>query len=157
MMSMPNANLHRIIQTPSYVVIESEFNHEARIIRMNATHNPANMVSWLGDATARWDGETLVVETKYFTPADPMRMAPFYMFFISPQAVVVERFTMLSNAEMSYEFTVNDPTYYTRAWTGENHLLRTDDLMFEYACHEGNYSLSGILQGARALEATKAK
>jgi hypothetical protein len=153
MMSMPNANLHRIIQTPGYIVIESEFNHEARIIRMNAAHNPANLFSWLGDSTGHWEGETLVVETKYFTPADPMRMAPFYLFFMSPKAVVVERFTMISDKEMSYVFTVDDPVYYTRTWTGENHLLRTHELLFEFACHEGNYSLSGILQGARVHEA----
>jgi hypothetical protein len=157
MMSMPNANLHRIVQTPSHIVIESEFNHEARIIRMNATHNAANLVSWLGDSTGRWEGGTLVVETKYFTPVDPMRMAPFYLFFISSQAVVIERFTMVSDAELSYVFTVDDPVYYTRTWTGENHLLRTNELAFEFACHEGNYSLSGILQGARAHEAAEAK
>jgi hypothetical protein len=157
MMSMPNANLHRIIQTPNFIVIESEFNHEARIVRMNANHNPANMISWLGDSTGRWEGETLVVETKYFTPVDPLRMAPFYLFFISSQAVVIERFAMVSDAELSYVFTVDDPVYYTRTWTGENHLLRTHELSFEYACHEGNYSLSGILQGARANEARKAK
>jgi hypothetical protein len=157
MLSMPNANLHRIIQSPGYIVIESEFNHDARIIRMNATHNPANVVSWLGDSTGRWEGETLVVETRHFTPVDPMRTAPFYLYFISAQGVVVERFTMLSDSEMRYVFTVEDPMYYTRKWTGENHLLRTHDLMFEFACHEGNYSLSGILQGARSQEAREAK
>ena len=157
MMSLPNSNLHQIVQTPSTIVIVSEFNHEARIVKMNATHVPANIVSWLGDSTGRWDGDTLVVETKYFTPNDPLRKGPIFEFFISPRAVVVERFTMISDNELSYVFYVDDPVYYTRPWTGENHFLRTHELMYEYACHEGNYSLEGILRGARAQDATDDK
>ena len=151
-MPMPANNLHQIIQTPTAIVIVSEFNHDARIIKIGAVHGPEKLTSWLGDSIGHWEGETLVVETRYFTPADSMRMAPFFMFFISPQAVVVERFKMISDKEISYEFTVEDPVYYTRRWAGENHFLRTDEQMFEFACHEGNYALVGVLQGARARD-----
>lgn len=93
------------------------------------------------------------MQTKYFTPSDSARIAgPLIGFLISPQATVVERFTRVSNDELNYVFTVDDPTYYTRPWTGETQLLRRNERLLEYACHEGNYSLTFILQGARVRE-----
>jgi hypothetical protein len=71
----------------------------------------------------------------------------------SPQTTVIERFTRVSDRELNYVFTISDPTYYTRAWTGETHLLRSKDRMFEVACHEGNYSMRNILEAARAQDA----
>jgi hypothetical protein len=99
-----------------------------------------------------WEGETLVVESKSFTPGSDMRGSPEYTFFVSPNATVTERFTRVSAAELVYEFSIDDPTYYTQVWRGETHLLRTDERIFEYACHEGNYGMTFLLQGARARE-----
>jgi hypothetical protein len=146
-------NLHQIVQTKDAVIFYSEVLHDARIIRLHSVHVPAAIKSWLGDSIGWWEGETLVVETKFFTPSDSARIAgPFIGFLISPQATVVERFTRVSEGELNYVFTVDDPMYYTRPWTGETHFLRSTEQMFEYSCHEGNYSLTYILQAARARE-----
>jgi hypothetical protein len=152
MISFPTDNLHQIVQTASVIVIASELNHEARIIRLNSKHTPATITSWQGDSIGWWDGTTLVVETKYFVAASEARFAPNIMFYVSPQATVTERFTMLSASEVKYVFTVDDPVHYTRPWTGEGHFVRSTDQMLEYACHEGNYSLEHILQGARVQD-----
>jgi hypothetical protein len=135
-------NLHQIIQTADVVIIHSEEFHDARIIRLNSTHRPPAIESWLGDSIGRWDGETLVVESKYFLASR----------FVSPQSTVVERFTRISANEIDYSFSVEDPSLYTRSWRGESHLLRSDERIYESACHEGNYSLINILQGARVRE-----
>jgi hypothetical protein len=156
MQAIVSLNLHEIIQTPDIVVIHSEWNRDARIIRMNAKHAPSTIVSWLGDSIGWWDKDTLVVETTYFTPTGHTRTSPLVLFFVSPQTVVTERFTRASNEELIYGFTVVDPTYYTAAWTGENHLNRAAGPILEYACHEGNYSLAGILRGARVQDAQDA-
>ena len=74
------------------------------------------------------------------------------VFFVSPQTIVIERFTRVSDHELKYVFTVSDPTLYTRPWTGETHLLRSSDRIFECACHEGNYSLRNELEAARAQD-----
>jgi len=91
-----------------------------------------------------------VVETKYFAPSSAVRLNARYVYFVSPETVVIERFTRVSDSELNYVFTVSDPSFYTRPWTGETHLLRSRDRMFEYACHEGNYSMRNILEAARA-------
>jgi hypothetical protein len=143
-------NLYQIVQTPVTTVIVSELFHDARIIRMNGTHSPAQISSWLGDSIGWWDKDTLVIETKYFAPSSAVRLNARYIFLVSPQTVVIERFQRVSAHELNYQFTVSDPTYYTRTWTGETHLLRTKDRMFEDACHEGNYSMRNILEAARA-------
>jgi hypothetical protein len=149
MRTLPMTNLHQIVQTRDRIVFSSEFLHEARIVRMNAAHNPAALKSWTGDSVGWWDQDTLVVETKHFAPGSEVRGSPQYVFLISPQATVLERFTLVSEDELLYEFTVDDPTYYTSVWKGLTHFLRNDERMFEYACHEGNYSLTHILQSAR--------
>jgi hypothetical protein len=76
-----------------------------------------------------------------------------YLLLVSPKTIVIERFTLVSDQELNYVFSVSDPTYYTRSWTGETHLLRSKDRMFEVACHEGNYSMRNILEAARAHDA----
>ena len=156
MQSIVSLNLHQIVQTPDTIVIQSEWNRDARFIRMNAQHAPAAITSWLGDSIGWWDGDTLVVETRYFAPSSHTRASALVLFFVSPQTVVTERFTLVSSQELEYVFTVVDETYYTSAWKGETHLRRAAGPIFEYACHEGNYSLTGILQGARAVEARQA-
>lgn len=153
MLSVPTLNLHQIVQTPAAVLIQSEWNRDARIVRMNARHNPATMTSWLGDSVGRWDGDTLVVETRYFSAASRLRFTVNIYFLVSPATVVVERFTRTADHELSYEFTVTDPTWYTTTWKGRNHLRRSRETIFEFACHEGNYALRFVLQGMREREA----
>lgn len=148
----PGTNLHQIVQTEDFVIFIAEWVNEARIIRLRSTHVPAAVTSWSGDAIAWWEGDTLVVETKYFTTSDTGRVASGVNFKVSPRTTVIERITRVSRDELNYVFTVEDPTYYTRPWRGETHFMRTDDRMFEYACHEGNTSLTYILQGARVRD-----
>jgi len=148
-----DGNIYQFVQTPATTVIVSEFIHDARIVRMNGAHSPAAITSWLGDAVGWWKNDTLVVETKYFAPNSSVRLNARYVFFVSPETTVIERFTRVSDHELNYKFTVSDPTYYTRPWTGESHLLRSNTRMFEDACHEGNYSLQNVLEAARAKDA----
>ena len=151
----PGTNLRQIVQTKDAVVIVSEVMHFARIVRLNARHAPAAVTSWSGDSIGWWEGDTLVVETRYFTPSDIGRVAgppPGITFLVSPGATVTERITRVSDDELNYVFTVDDPAHYTRPWTGETHFMRTDDRLFEYACHEANYSMRFILQGGRARD-----
>jgi hypothetical protein len=149
---VPAADLRQIVQTPNSIVIASEELHEARVIRMNAKHTPAAVVSWLGDSVGWWEGETLVIETKYFAPTSGTRGGPSGVFFVGPDTTVTERITRVSPDELSYVFTVQDPTYYTQPWKGETRFGRSDERMLEYACHEGNYSLPFALMSARALD-----
>jgi hypothetical protein len=148
-----DGNIYQFVQTPATTVIVSEFVHDARMIRMNGTHSPEAITSWLGDSVGWWEKDTLVIETKYFAPSSAVRLNARYVYLVSPQTVVIERFTRASDHELNYVFTVSDPTYYTRSWTGETHLLRSNARMFEYACHEGNYSLQNVLEAARAQDA----
>ena len=152
----PEGNFYQFVQTPGTTVIMSEVGHDARIVRMNSTHSPAAITSWLGDSIGWWEKDTLVVETKYFAPNSAVRMNSRYLFLVSPQTTVIERFTRVSEHELNYVFIVTDPTYYTRSWTGETHLLRSKDRMFECACHEGNYSMRNILEAARIRDAEEA-
>jgi hypothetical protein len=146
-----DGNMYQFVQTPATTVIVSELIHDARMIRMNGTHSPPALTSWLGDSIGWWEQDTLVVETKYFSPSSAVRMrGRNNVFLVSPQAIVIERFTRVSDGELNYVFTVSDPTYYTRPWTGETHLLRSTKRMFEFACHEGNYSMRDMLEAARA-------
>jgi hypothetical protein len=139
-------NLKRIIQTPEYVMILVVMNHDARIIRMNAEHEPPEVRRWLGDSIGWWEGETLVVDTTNFTD-DPG------LFLASRNLHVVERFRRIDESTLHYSFTVEDPTVWTEPWSGEYPWPATADRVFEYACHEGNYALGNILRGARLLEA----
>ncbi len=151
----PGTNLRQIVQTHDAVVIVAEVLQSLRIVRLNGAHAPAAVTSWSGDSIGWWEGDTLVVETKYFTPSDTGRIAgpqPGIAFQVSPATTVMERITRVSDEELNYVFTVDGPSYYTRPWTRETHLMRTDEHMLEYACHEGNYSLRFILQGGRARD-----
>jgi hypothetical protein len=153
MLSIPVGNLHQIVQTADAIVLFAEPMHDARIIRMHARHAHPAITSWLGDSIGWWEGDTLVVETKFFTPSDRVRTSPTGDYVVSPRTVVTERFTRVSHTELNYRFTVEDPTWYARPWSGESHLTLTDEPLIEFACHEGNYSLRFILEAARALEA----
>ena len=155
MLSVAVSNLHQIVQTADAILLFAEPMHDARIIRLNAQHAPAAVTSWLGDSIGWWEGDTLVVETKFFTPSDPARTSPLGDYLVSPRTVVTERFTRISHEELNYRFTVEDPTWYVRPWTGETHFTASDEPMLEFACHEGNYSLRFILEAARTLETVR--
>jgi hypothetical protein len=149
---VPAADLRQIVQTSNAIVIASEELHEARVIRMNAKHASPSVVSWLGDSIGWWEGETLVIETKYFAPTSGERAGPSHVFLVGPDTTVTERITRVSADELSYVFTVEDPGYYTRPWKGETRFGRSGEPILEYACHEGNYSLTYALMGGRATD-----
>ena len=140
-------NYKRIIQTDDHVMILIEMVHDARIVRLNSEHPPEDQRRWLGDSIGWWEGDTLVIDTKNFHPLAGSRGSS------GATTHVVERFTRLEDGNLLYRFTVDDPSVWTGPWTGE-YLWRTepDSKVFEYACHEGNYSMGGILRGARLLE-----
>jgi hypothetical protein len=145
-------NLHQIVQTSDSFVFTSEFVNTARIVRLNSKRMPAVVTTWLGDSIGRWEGDTLVAETRGFTPSDRFRVGISGNFLVSPRTLVTERFVRVAQDRIDYTFTVEDPTYYTQPWTGESHFLRSDEPVLEYACHEANYSLIHILEGAREQE-----
>jgi hypothetical protein len=138
-------NLHQIVQTPSYVMILNEMDHDARIVRMNGTHAPDNVRNWMGDSVGRWDGDTLVVDTTNFSDKTRFRGS-------SPNLHVIERFSRIDAKTLRYQFTIDDPATWVRSWSGEEAWPSTTDQLFEYACHEGNYALGDILRGARLRE-----
>ena len=140
-------NNYQIVQTDTYVMILAEMAHDARIIRIDGSEHRPDMDKWMGDSVGRWDGDTLVVETLGFNPQQNFRGA-------SENLRVTERFSRVSDAEVLYSFTVEDPTVFEAAWTGELmfNARPAHESMYEYACHEGNYALAGILAGARELE-----
>jgi len=138
-------NLHQIVQTPDRVMILTEMVHDARVVRIGGTHLPKTMKRWLGDSIGRWEGDTLVVETTNFT--DNTRFMGS-----TGDLKVTERFTRVDAKTLRYQFTVEDPKTWTRPWTAEYTWPLTSDLLYEYACHEGNYALGNILRGARLKE-----
>jgi hypothetical protein len=152
---IPANDFRQIVQTPNAIVIASEAMHDARIVRMNSTHAPAAIVSWLGDSIGWWEGDTLVIGTKYLMPSLVGRASPYGIYFVSPQTTVTERLTRIAGDQLSYFFSIEDPTFYTQTWKGETVFVATTDPMYEDACHEGNYSLPNGLQGARVLEAAE--
>ncbi len=143
-------NNYQIIQTPDYVVIQVEMNNDARIIPLDRDHR--GTPRWLGDSVGYWDGDTLVVETTNFQPEERLRPATRHRLYMSEGARITERFTRTDPDQIVYEFTVDDPAVYTEAWRGEIPLMAAEGPIYEYACHEGNYALPGILAGARAEE-----
>jgi hypothetical protein len=142
-------NNYQFVQTPDAVVINVEMNHDARIIPLTDKHLPDAMHKWMGDSIGRWDGDTLVVTTTNFHPDEALRTFFASTFYVSPKAVVTERFTRWSDDQILYEFSVDDPEILERPWKAEMSFNRTQQPVYEYACHEGNYSLPGILAGAR--------
>ena len=145
-------NHYQIVQSPGYVMIMVEMNHDARIIRLDSDHNPDNMKPWLGDSVGWWEGQTLVVKTKNHHPQQKFRAAIRHQILMMEEAEVTERFTRVSKDEILYQFEVNDKKAYRDVWKGEMPLRSTESRIFEYACHEGNYAMANILAGARAEE-----
>jgi hypothetical protein len=139
-------NYYQIGQAPGFVVLVSENMHEARVIPLDRRpHLGANIQQWMGDSRGWWEGRTLVVETTNFN--DKRR------FQGSTKDVrLIERFSRIDAGAISYRLTVTDPNTFSQPWTLENTLWRSDEPIFEAACHEGNYSLASILAGGRATE-----
>jgi len=139
-------NYFQIVQAPGYVVIRIESMHDTRVIPLDGRPPlGANIKQWLGDSRGRWEGKTLVVETTNFDSRRRFHGA-------TENLQLVERFTRVDNDTIDYRLTVTDPATFTQPWTLENTLWRTDDPIFEAACHEGNIGLAAILSGARAQE-----
>lgn len=136
----------QILQSPGYVVILNEMVHNARIVPLDG--RPHGVIpQWAGDSRGHWDGETLVVDTKNF-----LRETAFNNGRTTKNLHLIERFTRADADTLLYEFTVEDPSTWTRPWTAQLPMAKSDQSMYEYACHEGNYGLEGILAGARAKE-----
>ncbi|GFE81713.1 hypothetical protein GCM10011487_37130 [Steroidobacter agaridevorans] len=136
---------YQIVQSPGYVMILVEMVHDARIIRIDDEHVPGSVRKWMGDSVGRWEGDTLVVQTRNFRQEQSFRGS-------SEQAVITERFTRVADDKIVYRFTVDDPATFTERITGELPFVPADGNVYEYACHEGNYALPGILSGAREEE-----
>jgi hypothetical protein len=145
----------QIVQTPGHVMLLLEMNHDARIVPMDRRpHLPGELRSWLGDSRGRWEGNTLVIETTNFTPKvasfSARRGASGFELGSGEHLRLVERLTRVDARTLQYEFTVNDQTTFTRPFTGRFPMNFSDQQIYEYACHEGNYGLIHILQGARS-------
>jgi hypothetical protein len=141
---------YQIVETPGAIMIMTEMFHDARVVKMNnVPHPPKNVQGWLGDSIGHWEGETLVVDTTNYRPRA-------FQSISSENLHIIERFTRQDAETLRYEITVNDPDTYTRPWTLMIPLQRSSQPVYEYACHEGNYSMVGILAGALADEAKKA-
>jgi hypothetical protein len=142
-------NNYQLIQTPNYVAIDVEMVHDLRIIRLNSTHRTDGVRPWMGDSIGHWEGDTLVVETTNIP--EKMNFAGSWK-----NLKVTERFTRVAPNRMLYQFTVDDPDTWDKPWGGEYEFSTLKGQLYEYACHEGNYALPGMLGGARHAEAEAA-
>ena len=145
-------NNYQIVQSPGYVMILVEMVHDARIIRLEGSPLPDHIKPWLGDSIGHWEGNTLVVKTKNHHLQQRFRAAIRHQILITENAEVTEKFTRTSADEILYEFSVDDEVAYKDVWRGEMPLRRAEGKIYEYACHEGNYSMANILAGAREEE-----
>jgi hypothetical protein len=136
---------YQIVQSPGNVMILVEMVHDARIIRIGDKHVTNSVKKWMGDSVGHWEGDTLVVKTKNFRPDQSFRGSAENM-------LVTERFTRVAKDQIVYRFTVEDPTTFTAPFTGELPFMSVDSSVYEYACHEGNYALPGILAAEREQE-----
>lgn len=135
----------QLFQTPDHIAILNEMVHNARIVPLDGRPR-ATIPQWTGDSRAHWEGDTLVVETTNFYQNTSLRGS-------SPNLRVTERFRRVDADTLVYEYTVNDPTTWTKPWTVEIPMVKTQGPIYEYACHEGNYGMTSLLSGARAIEA----
>jgi hypothetical protein len=157
MVVTPTDNLRQFMQTPDYLVIFNETDvGEARIVGIGTLPRPANISQHLGDSTAHWDGDTLVIETanRRVASGDVPR-GP--VIVVRQEARVIERLSLLSADELLYRYTIEDPAMYTGPWSAEYSMRRSSLPVFETACHEGNYSMVNMLAAARESERKAAK
>ncbi len=142
----PYNNNLQIVQTPGAVVVVTEMIHDARIVPLDGPPSPpAPVRSWLGSSRGRWEGDTLVIETTHFNDETSLRGSDHHLR-------VIERLWLEGADALRYEFTIDNPTAFTRQWSGALTLTRTSDRMYEFACHEANYGLPNMLQAARYEE-----
>lgn len=139
-------NLKFIVQTDDWVLIYNEMVHDTRMIRIGGESLPPHVKQWMGNSVGHWEGDTLVVETNNFTDKTRFRGS-------GESLKVTERFTLADDGTILYRFTVEDPSTWESPWTGEYPWNPTQDEIFEYACHEGNYALDTVLRGARRADA----
>jgi len=157
---LPNAmlpggynNNYQIVQVPGLVVVLSEMMHDARVIPLDGRpHISGNIQLWMGDSLGHWEGNTLVVDVTNFPDRDVTGFGVPYRWGETSHLHLIERFTRIDANTINYEFTVDDPTTFTRQWTASIPMVKSDDLLYEYACHEGNYGLANILSASRAQD-----
>ena len=142
-------NTYQIVQSPDHAMILVEMVHDVRLIPIVASkadvkHDPAAIKKWLGDSVGWYEGNTLVVETR--------NVHPQQRGYVSDAGKLTERFTRTAEGVILYQFEIDDPDQYTQVWKGEMPLRTATGAVYEYACHEGNYGLLGILEGARQQE-----
>ena len=150
----------QLFQTPDHVVVFTEMVHTARVVPLDGRPSLDDGIRlWSGDSRGHWEGDTLVIETANFS--DKRRWVPLGSaqrgLASTANMTLVERFTRVDADTLEYTFTVTDPETWTSSWTMSMPMRRTDLPLFEYACHEGNYSMEGILAGARAEEKAAAE
>ena len=144
-------NNMQLVQTHDHVVILNEMIHSARVVTLNGrAHLPATIRSLTGDSVGRWDGDTLVVDTTNFSQDAGFRGA-------TKDLHLVERFTRVDAETLRYEFTVEDPATWTRKWSASIPMTRSTEMIYEYACHENNYGMEGVMKGARFEDLQKGK
>src|SRR5580704_12887615 len=150
MMPVLYNNNYQIVQTADTIMILVEMVHDVRVIRMNQKHVPPEVRKWLGDSVGHWEGDTLVVDTTNFNPQVRFRGS-------SENLHVIERFRRVDKNTILYRATIDDPATFTKQWTLEYPFTATPGPIYEYACHEGNYSMQDILGGARKMESERSK
>ena len=144
---LPSAynNNVQIVQTKDHVLLHNEMVHNARIVRMDSDTHRDTPRKWEGDSIGYWDGDTLVVETRNFAGATSFMNS-------SENMQLVEKFWLIDAGSLGYEFTITDPSRWTESWTAMFPMVRSSEPIYEYACHEGNYSMAGIMAGWRRQE-----
>ncbi|HEY7291775.1 MAG TPA: hypothetical protein VH583_18195 [Vicinamibacterales bacterium] len=142
----PYNNNLQIVQTRDYVVIANEMIHDVRVVPLDGRpHLPSEVRRWQGDPRGHWEGDTLVIESTNFSDRTSVRGS-------DTKLRLVERFRRIDAKTLDYQFTVDDPSVFSTAWTASLPMTASDGRIYEYACHEGNYAMTGILRGARAQE-----
>jgi hypothetical protein len=147
-----NNNL-QIFQTRDYVVVFTELIHDARIVPLDGRpHLPQKIRQWLGNSRGYWDGDTLVVETTNFTDKTGSFNTVVQAIGTGETLHLIERFRLVEPGRLLYEFTIDDPTTFTRSFSASIPMKKSEGPLYEYACHEGNYGMEGLLAGARTVE-----
>jgi hypothetical protein len=147
-----NSN-YQIVQTKDTVLVHAEMIHDARLIHLDGRrHLPSSMRLWLGDSIGHWGGDTLVVDTTNFNDAGGFYGDAGGNFGWDRNLRIIERFRLFDADTLLYQFEIDNPTAFTQPWKGELTMTRSVDRIYEYACHEANYSLTNMLRGYRAAE-----
>jgi hypothetical protein len=153
MLPGPYNNNFQILQTRGFVVLVSEMMHDTRVIPLDGRpHINQDIRQWMGDSRGHWEGNTLVVDVTNFPDRDVTGFGVPYRYSETSHLHVVERFTRVAADTINYEVTVEDPATFTRPWTASIPMAKSDGSLYEYACHEGNYSMVNMLKGSRVQE-----